>query len=125
MRALVLILAAAVVCLAGCRAQTAPNTSQKTQKPAPIDKEQAAQLAASLANDECEVKFGDRPFKAEHFEAVYRDGRWHWGEFDPAGVHGYSAEVSFDRYGELWMMEVFYSVDTADTRVTIEPDRAP
>ncbi|MDP2897255.1 MAG: hypothetical protein Q8Q12_12000 [bacterium] len=81
-----------------------------------IPPEEAAKAAASLANDECEEHYKRRPFSPENYEPVFRDNRWRWGKFDPAGIHGYSAEVSFKKDGSHPKVEVFFSSDA------LEPD---
>jgi hypothetical protein len=73
---------------------------------------EAAEVAAHLANDECEKHSKRRPFSPEDYKAVFRHGRWHWGKFDPAGVDGYSAEVSFKKNGSDPEVEVFFSSDS-------------
>lgn len=77
-----------------------------------ISPEEATEIAARLANDECEKHYKRRPFSPENYKAVFRDNRWHWGKFDPAGVHGYSAEVAFKKDGSDPKVEVFFSSDS-------------
>jgi hypothetical protein len=60
----------------------------------------AGSLAARLANDRCQSLYGQRPFHAEDFEALSRDGRWHWGTEDgQEKIDGFEVEVSFARDG--------------------------
>jgi hypothetical protein len=65
----------------------------------PLTPVSAGTLAARLANERCEKKFGKRPFAPEDFEALLDQGRWHWGTADGGKVDGYEVEVTFDRTG--------------------------
>lgn len=76
-----------------------------------LSQPEAADLAAYLANASCELHFGKKPFLPSHWTAELTDGRWHWGHWDPAGVGGYSAIVSFDADGGHPESEVFFSSD--------------
>lgn len=78
--------------------------------------DEAARVAASLANDECGKHYKRRPFSPKNYEPVFRDNRWRWGKFDPAGIHGYSAEVLLRKNGSHPEVEVFFSSDA------LEPD---
>lgn len=59
----------------------------------------AGELAARLANEECQARYGARPFAGEDFEAVLTGGRWVWSSEERSGVDGYSVTVSFDQDG--------------------------
>lgn len=76
-----------------------------------LSPEGAANFAANLANEECQKLCKRRPFSPGSYRATFRDNRWYWGKFDPAGVHGYSAEVSFRKDGGAAKVEVFFSSD--------------
>ena len=41
--------------------------------------DEAAQLAAKLANDQCERQYRKRPFSAEQHSALLEDGIYRWG----------------------------------------------
>ncbi len=82
---------------------------------------QAANLAAQLANEKCKLHFNRSPFKPEHYNAILRDNRWHWGLLDPAGIDGYSAQISFDLSGGNPQVEVYFSSDT----VRRSPPKSP
>jgi hypothetical protein len=72
---------------------------------------EAAQLAARLANEECERRFHRRPFVAGQYPAVLRDGAYRWGGLDVAGPGGFSASVTFQRDGGKPRVEIYYSSD--------------
>jgi hypothetical protein len=105
----------------GCGADGGPQVPSAPQGAAgvqpsaarPIDDPvEAATLAARLANDKCKELYQVEPFQEGLFTARLVNGRWHWGEYDPAGPGGFSAEVSFTQDGENAEVEVHYSTDT-------------
>lgn len=59
----------------------------------------AAALAAKLANERCGKDFGERPFRAEDFDATLQNGRWEWGTENGSPIDGYEVEVSFAHDG--------------------------
>jgi len=71
----------------------------------------AAQLAAKLANEQCDRLYQQRPFSASQHSAVLRNGIYKWGGFDPTGPGGFSALVSFRADGSAPHVEVFFSCD--------------
>ena len=83
----------------------------------------AAQLAAKLANDECERLYKRQPFAAGQYPAALRDGEYHWGGVDPGGPGGYSAQVTFGRDGSKPKVEVFFSTDRLDPVRKLPPAR--
>jgi hypothetical protein len=50
--------------------------------------ERAAELAAKLANEECERLYSKRPFKATQHKAVLEGDSYRWGRLDPGGLAG-------------------------------------
>ncbi len=72
---------------------------------------EAAQLAARLANDECERLYRSRPFKAEQHAAVWKDGEYRWGGLDEGAPMGLSALVTFQANGTEPRVEVYFSTD--------------
>ncbi|MEX2121210.1 MAG: hypothetical protein WD847_16575 [Pirellulales bacterium] len=82
-------------------------------RPTP-DQRAAAALAARLANERCDELWGERPFSPDTYVARFHNGRWHWGEYDPAGVHGYSAEVSFGPSGKRSKVQIYWSTDAEE-----------
>jgi hypothetical protein len=73
---------------------------------------EAAALAASLANEQCEHQYHRRPFTAERYDAVFENGLYRWGRLDPGGPAGFSAIVTFREDGSKPHVEVHYSSDT-------------
>ncbi len=82
--------------------------------PSELNAEKAIKLASKLGNEECEKMYNRRPFSPDSYKATFEKGRWRWGHFDPAGIHGYSAEVSFAKNGASPKVEVFFSSDRLD-----------
>ena len=78
---------------------------------AQLSNEQAAVMAARLANDACFARFEKRPFEPGSYPLRYVDGRFEWGGVDPGGIDGYSAKVSFGASGERPAVEVYFSSD--------------
>ena len=72
----------------------------------------AAQLAAKLANDECERLYKRRPFAAGQHPAVQGEGKYHWGGLDVGAPGGYSAHVTFGQDGSKPKVEVYFSTDS-------------
>lgn len=85
-------------------------SSAGTVRPA-LTADEAAQLAARLANDQCEGQYHKRPFVAEQYAAMLQDSRYRWGGLDVGGRGGYSALVTFRRDGSEPYVEVYYSTD--------------
>jgi len=79
---------------------------------APLTVQAAAARAAQLANDACLKQFGKRPFSAANWKARLVNEEWHWGEMDPKGIGGYSAEVKFKPDGSDPQVKVFLSNDS-------------
>lgn len=72
---------------------------------------EASQLAARLANDQCERQYRKRPFTAEQHSALLEDGIYRWGGLDVGGPGGLSALVTFRRDGSQPHVEVYFSTD--------------
>jgi hypothetical protein len=73
--------------------------------------EQAADLAAKLANDECERRYERRPFSPSDYPVEFVGDRFTWGRLDPAGEGGFSAEVSFGPSGGDGEVKCYFSSD--------------
>ena len=71
----------------------------------------AAELAAKLANDECERLHQKRPFTAQQHAAVLKDDIYRWGRLDPGGPSGLSAVVTFRADGSEPEVKVYLSTD--------------
>ena len=73
---------------------------------------EASELAARLANEQCERQYRKQPFNADQHSAVLQNGLYHWGGLDVIGVGGLSALVTFRPDGSEPHVEVYYSTDT-------------
>jgi hypothetical protein len=73
--------------------------------------DEAAKLAARLANDECEARYRRRPFKPAQHSAVLQEAIYRWGGLDVAGPGGFSALVTFQQDGSDPHVEVYFSSD--------------
>jgi hypothetical protein len=107
-----------LVLLAGCshRPVQGGRTSSSQIKSQALSAGAAAQLAAKLANDECERRFKRRPFSAERYDAVLENGVYRWGRLDVGAPGGYSAKVTFHEDGSRPKVEVYLSADYRDVR---------
>jgi hypothetical protein len=89
-----------------------PRAEHKVSaRPRFISKEDAAEQAARIANDQCEKNFHKRPFKPEQYPVNLQDGTYHWGGLDVGGPGGYSALVTFRQDGSDPHVEVYFSDD--------------
>lgn len=77
----------------------------------PLSQSEALELAVILANEKSMALFSVAPFDSDSYEAAFKEGRWIWGNLDPAGIDGYSAKVTFDAYGINRTVEVYLSMD--------------
>ena len=80
--------------------------------PRVLSVDQAAQLAAQLANDECERRFHSRPFQAGQHVPVVQDNKYCWGGLDVGAPKGLSASVTFGLDGSHPSVEVYFSTGT-------------
>jgi hypothetical protein len=72
----------------------------------------ASQLAAKLANEQCDHLYQQHPFSAAQHSIVLHSGKYEWGAgFDPVGPGGFSALVSFRIDGSAPHVEVYFSCD--------------
>jgi hypothetical protein len=72
----------------------------------PLNSVSAGTLAARLANESCQQRYGARPFAADDFEAVREPDGWHWGTATGGKVDGYEVEVVFDEGGRHRKVDV-------------------
>lgn len=79
---------------------------------APLTPFSAGERAARLANDQCQQRYGQRPFYADDYEAEFVAGRWNWGGEGGQDVDGFSVYVSFEPDGRRARVEV----DRSETR---------
>jgi hypothetical protein len=109
----------ALVAVASCsqrptaRRMTHGNPA-RTQR---LSRSDAAQLAASLANQECERHFKRRPFQADQFVPVLEEGYYRWGRLEVGAPGGYSAMVSFREDGTNPRVQVYLSTDVRSIRL--------
>ena len=104
---------AVLLSLSGCCRQTTPARPPPVRSGGQVlSSTQAAQLAAKLANDECERIYGRRPFTAEQRPAVWKDHDYRWGGLDVGGPGGFSALVIFRGDGSHPKVEVYFSTDS-------------
>jgi hypothetical protein len=78
----------------------------------PLTTADAARLAATLANEECNRLYQQTPFLPEHFTPKLVEGRWVCGGLDPGGPAGFSAAVTFRQDGSTSSVHVYFSSDT-------------
>lgn len=97
----------------GCsRPSTKEASSSATQRVTRVlAPSAAAELAAKLANDECERQHQKRPFTAQQHAAVLKGDLYRWGRLDPGGPFGLSAVVTFRADGTEPDVQVYLSTD--------------
>ena len=76
-----------------------------------LSRNEAAVLAARLANDECERRYHKRPFASAQHPAILREDGYHWGGLDEAAPGGMSALVTMHPDGSHAKVEVYFSTD--------------
>jgi hypothetical protein len=87
-----------------------------------LSADEAAQLAAQLANDQCDRQYRKRPFVAGQYSAMLQDSTYRWGGLDIGGRGGFSALVTFRRDGGEPHVEIYYSTDVLrPERIPLEP----
>jgi hypothetical protein len=89
-----------------------------------LSADEAAQLAAKLANDQCDRQYQKRPFDAAQHSAVRQNGRYRWGGLDVGGPGGFSALVTFRPDGSEPQVEVYFSTDVLRPQ-KLTPDLPP
>jgi hypothetical protein len=76
-----------------------------------LSSDEAADLAAKLANDECERRYERRPFAPSEYPIAFVGDQFRWGRLDPGGEGGFSAEVSFGPTGRDHEVKCYWSTD--------------
>lgn len=102
----------AATALVGCSHRSdaaAPNNL--TLRTTRLSVDTAAELAAQLANDECDRRYHKRPFRPDQHAAVLDKGQYRWGGLDVGGRGGFSALVTFGPDGAHPKVEVYFSSD--------------
>jgi hypothetical protein len=93
-----------------------------------LTQEQAAELAAKLANEKFQKAYRRSPFTPESYTAELTGSRWHWGKIDPVGINGCSAVVEFNEDGTDEKVKVALHMDTlieekAPVTIKVIPDK--
>jgi hypothetical protein len=103
-----------IILQAGCSGPTTPANHVPSQTVRHVlSPTEAAQLAAKLANDECERLYRKRPFTANQHLAVLQGDQYRWGGLNEGGRGGLSALVVFRSDGSHPKAEVYFSTDFA------------
>ena len=112
------VLLACLLAQVGCVRSTDHTAGQSPASNANrvLSAQDAAELAARLANEKCERQFRRRPFSPGQHSAMLQDGFYHWGQLDVGGVGGFSAVVTFREDGGEPQVEVYFSSDTLGLR---------
>ena len=76
--------------------------------------EQAAEFASELANEKCKELFGNSPFTPNSYVAQLSDSRWSWGNIEPTGINGFSAEIGFNMDGSEQKVRVVLHNDALE-----------
>ena len=107
------VIASLVISEMGCSRSPTHGVGQSpvatARRVLPAD--EAARLAAKLANDQCDRQYRKRPFSAAQHSAVLQNGNYQWGGLDVGGVGGFSALVTFRPDGSQPHVEVYFSTD--------------
>lgn len=115
-RILLLAIIACASAQIGCVRSTRTGQQSRSIPRQALSAQDAAVLAAQLANDQCDLQYRRRPFKPEQHPAVFEDGRYRWGGLDVGGVAGFSAVVTFRQDGSEPHVEVYFSSDALGVR---------
>jgi len=103
--------------LSSCAVDAPPQTrtpvspTPKQSASLTLDHLRAAELAAHLANDECDRLYGERPFDSDSYPVLFTMDRYEWGRLDPRGINGFSSTVSFTPQGSDPNVRVYWSSD--------------
>jgi hypothetical protein len=105
-------LGALILLQIGCSGPAAPPGAARPQTAGHVlSPGEAAELAAQLANDECERLYRKRPFTTDQHPAVLKGGQYRWGGLNEGGRGGLSALVLFGADGTHPKVEVYFSAD--------------
>jgi hypothetical protein len=91
------------------RANTLDPDVPAAGAPRVISSSEAAEIAAQLANDQCDRMFQERPFSATQYPAILKNGRYEWGHLEP--IRRYSALVTLQSAGSGGRAQVYCSTD--------------
>lgn len=95
-----------------CSLSIACQENHRSSTRQPLSTHEALALAVSLANETCMRRFSVAPFDSSTFSIDSTGGRWQWGGLDLKGANGFSALVSFDRFGSDRTVDIFLTTDT-------------
>lgn len=79
-----------------------------------LSQEEAAQLGAKHANEKYLKLFKNATytlFTPSDYTPVLVGSHWQWGQHNPTGINGYSAEVRFNKDGSEPDVEVLFHTD--------------
>jgi hypothetical protein len=128
-RYLIISIFVVVMSISGVCSVAFPQDNNLENKKQIINEEQAAELAAKLANEKFQKDFHRSPFRPESYKAELIDSRWRWGKIDPIGINGCSANVEFNEDGSDKKVKVSFFTDKAfindnkpDIDIKVVPD---
>ena len=106
-------LSALLIVLCGCShsPQPTPASSRMLSHASKLTVSEAAELAARLANEECQRLYNRRPFAPGQYPARLTVDGYRWGRLDVGAPGGLSAVVLFAPDGGNPKVEVYYSTD--------------
>ena len=109
---------ACAVAQVGCVRSSNHSVAQSSEPSArqALSVQDAAVLAARLANEQADRQYRRRPFNPGQYPAAFEDGVYHWGRLDVGGVGGFSAVVTFHQDGSEPHVEVYFSIDALGVR---------
>ena len=89
-----------------------------------LSRQQAAELAAKLANARCLETYGGHipPFQPNSYQITLVGSQWHWGKISSDSVGAFAAKVVFDKYGADPNVEVAMYTDGVPVRTIIDKE---
>jgi hypothetical protein len=122
-KVLAAVIAGLVISEMGCSQSPTHGVGQSPAATARrvLSADEAAKLAAKLANDQCERQYRKRPFTAEQHSVLLEDGIYRWGGLDVGAPSGLSALVTFRQDGSEPRVEVYFSTDVQSPPQSIKP----
>lgn len=113
-------LSAALLALAGCShsPQPAPASPPIPIPSGGLSAAEAAELAAGLANKECDRLYHREPFTPDRYPATLTEDGYRWGGLDVGAPGGLSALVIFAPDGSNPKVEVYYSTDVLTPQIS-------
>ena len=99
------------ICLFSFFDQSKLQAEDKDSKIKITTQDQAAKFASKLANEKCKESFNKSPFTPDSYVAQLSDSRWSWGNIEPTGINGFSAEIGFNMDGSEQKVRVVLHTD--------------